>query len=83
MQICIVYFLVYPDIEQHGFNSVAFKLSWVTAEKMGIRRGDEKMRAENKSLKDGKSMGKWKLNYFTQFFCSVIDVSFINCKSIH
>lgn len=41
------------------------------------------MRAENKSLKDGKSMGKWKLNYFTQFFCSVIDVSFTNCKSIH
>lgn len=36
------------------------------------------MTVENKNLKDGKSVGKWKLNYFAQFFCSV---TFTNCKS--
>lgn len=50
----------------------------IVKKKKELRRRDEKMTVENKNLKDEKSVGKWKLNYFAQFFCSV---TFTNCKS--
>ena len=40
----------------------------VKKKKKRIRRRDEKMTGGNKNFKDGKSVGKWKLNYFAQLY---------------